>query len=34
MASIQLRAPDHSIAIVFDRDRPVLAYLHKDKNDL
>jgi 4-amino-4-deoxy-L-arabinose transferase-like glycosyltransferase len=31
MGSLQVRAPDHSIAIVLDRDHPVLAYLHKDK---
>jgi 4-amino-4-deoxy-L-arabinose transferase-like glycosyltransferase len=31
MGSIQVRAPDHSIVIVFDRDHPVLAFLHKDK---
>jgi hypothetical protein len=31
MGSLQVRAPDDSIAIVHDRERPVLAYLHKDK---
>jgi hypothetical protein len=28
MGSLQIREPDHSLTIVLDRDRPVLAYFH------